>query len=99
MGEIFMFIIAGKDKKEPPPATAFSKPARKEATVSQSQRQFKSGRRLERCIDFILNGEVGVEAAKRLGVGGWSGHWGDFEGEGCDFRRGAAGNGSGFIRK
>jgi hypothetical protein len=69
MGEIFMLIIAGKDRKEPPPATAFSKPARKEATVSQSQRQFKSGKRLERCIDFILNVEGGMKGAGRRDAG------------------------------
>jgi hypothetical protein len=57
-----MLIIAGKDRKEPPPATAFSKPARKAATVSQSQRQFKSGKRLERCIVFILIVEGGGKA-------------------------------------
>jgi hypothetical protein len=62
MGEMFMLSIAGKDRKEPPPATAFSKPARKAATVSQSQRQFKSGKRPERCIVFILIVEGGGKA-------------------------------------
>jgi len=48
MGETPMLIMAGKDRKEPPPATAFSRPARKAATVSQSQCQFMNGERPER---------------------------------------------------
>jgi hypothetical protein len=45
MGEIPIFIIAGKDKNDPPPATAFSSPAKKEATVSQIQCQSMKGGR------------------------------------------------------
>jgi hypothetical protein len=50
MGRIFIPSMAGKSKNEPPPATAFSIPARKEAAESQSQRQSIKGGRLETSV-------------------------------------------------
>ena len=47
-GSIFMLNMAGKERNEPPPATAFSTPARKAATLSQSQCQSMNAGRPEK---------------------------------------------------
>src|SRR5580692_9255357 len=68
-GNIFMLSMAGKRRKEPPPATALSTPARKAATVSQNQCQSMNKGRPGRWImvSFIVEGSsVWSRIATRL---------------------------------
>ena len=54
MGRIFMPSSAGNDKNDPPPATAFSTPARKVATTSHTHCQLTVPATLEKCMKRIL---------------------------------------------
>src|SRR3954463_2957761 len=64
---------AGKDRKEPPPATALSTPARKAATISQTAGQWIADETTNRGIVPILRGgrqERGIGKTEiRPGVG------------------------------
>ena len=76
-GRIFMPKKAGKDKNEPPPATAFSTPARNAATTSQTQCQLTVASQPERCI-MRSNCRVNACVGLRPAVRGWAvaeGEW------------------------
>src|SRR6516162_1290802 len=60
-GRIPVPSSAGKDRKEPPPATAFSTPARKAAITSQIQCQSREAEASKRDIDLMV--KAGSELA------------------------------------